>query len=550
MPRRPRVLVVDDGEAYARLLAAHPDEFRLAGGAGGDPAPCLPDGPSALAFLARHASDVDVVLLDIQFDVSEERLLPLEPGAPIRRTKRFQGVAIFREIRRRHPEIPIVLLTAAPDLSLVDAGGELASESLTYFLDQDDLDTLRIRIHTAVFDAALESESGDLFWGNGREMRALRQRLAVLSRGTLPILLEGETGTGKSHLAGRFIHPGSGRPGPFVTLDLATIPGDLVASRLFGALRGSFTGAVVDRPGVFELAHRGTLFLDEIQNAPPDVQKQLLVVLQEKRIRPLGGSRETKVDVKVVVASNESLEEAVVLGRFRQDLYMRLGPATRVVIPPLRSRKSDLLPFARRLAIRSSEDPDNQRMLREVAPAVGLPEGAGLELAIGRKEERNNSRAAALVLVLPETAWRRIEEHSWPGNIRELEMVVHNLVTFTLVAASGALRQGVRFRSPRLQVDPGLVGGMIDSSRVMAVPGGSSKDSAGARLVPVRVVPQKSLSAVATEVERQYLRELFERSGGDFEVMAEMLLGDRARGRAVRLRLNQVGLKVREMKRH
>mgnify|MGYP005813554817 CR=1 FL=1 len=213
---------------------------------------------------------------------------------------------------------------------------------MTYFLDGDDLDALRIRMHAALSAARAQIEDDGVLWGRDRSMRALRSRLSVLSRGALPVILEGETGTGKSYLAERFVHQKSGRSGPFVVLDVSTVPRDLLAAQLFGSVRGAYTGAISDRKGVFELAHRGTLFLDEIQNAPLEVQKQLLLVLQDKRVRPIGGNHDRVVDVKVVAASNEPLARAVAEGRFRADLYMRLSPATRVIIPPLRQRTADL----------------------------------------------------------------------------------------------------------------------------------------------------------------------------------------------------------------
>lgn len=544
MTKKPRVLVIDDGLTYARVVASEMPEFALVRPRGSE-APCLQDGPSALAFLERHASEVDVVLLDVHFDIAEDRLLPLEEGASLRRTRRFQGVAILREIRRRFPQLPVVLLTSLDDLSLVEAAGDLAAQSMTYFLDRDDLDTLRIRINLALQEAALALEESDILWGKDPAMRAVRRRLAVLARGRMPVILEGETGTGKSYLAERFLHANSGRPGPFVVCDLATIPTDLVAAHLFGAVRGAYTGSVADRKGVFELAHRGTLFIDEIQNVPPEVQKQLLLVLQDGRVRPLGSPREVVVDVKVIAASNSALGDAVAGGRFRPDLYMRLSPATKVVIPPLRERPADLPFLARRFATRALLEPDIGLLRDTVARAVGLAEGAPVALAVGRKARLE---PGSLQLALPEPAWHLIERHPWPGNVRELAMLMHNLLAFTLVGAVDAIRAGLSLTSPRLQVDPGLVGELLAGSAVPARPEPLAVDTAsGADGIRVRLEPGRTLNAVATQVERQYFLTLFRKTGRDFAKMAEILLGDRAKGRAVRLRFNQLGLKVREI---
>jgi len=545
--RKPHVLVIDDGREYARVVSEQLSEFKLVTP---DGEVCLRDGPAAIAFLQKHVTEVDVVLLDMSFDVAEDRLLPLGGDASPRRTRRFQGVAILRELRKRHPDLPVVLLTAVEDLSLVDVDGELAAQSMTYILDGDDLDTLRIRINAALQESAQGLEDEELLWGASRSMQAVRRRLSVLARGGMPVLLEGETGTGKSYLAERFVHKNSGRKGAFVTLDLSTLPGDLVAAHLFGAVRGAYTGSVTDRKGVFELAHQGSLFIDEIQNAPLEVQKQLLVVLQDRKVRPIGAPRELDVDVKIIVGSNQKLMDAVSAGKFRQDLYMRLGPATRVLIPPLRDRAGDLKFFARKFVERAAEHPDNASLRSEVAKAAGLPKDAHVTLALGRPETGDAAREM-LQLVLPEPAWQQLSRHTWPGNMRELAFVMHNLVTFTLVAAVDALRSGSPVKSPRLQVDPGLVGEMLAGSAGLNQAHSNGTGGNGAASInelSVKVVPQVSLNSVANEVERQYFIALFKRTSGDFERMADLLLGDPGKERAVRLRLNQLGLKVRELK--
>ena len=582
---KPRLLVVDDGLTYAQVVAEQMPEFELVRPDDPSMGPCLPDGPAALAFLERHASELDVILLDLHFDVPSDRLLPLGDGTSLRRTRRFQGVAILREIRRRFPGLPVVLLTAVEDLSLVDADGELAAQSMTYFLDGEDLDALRIRVNAALREAALGLEEAELLWGRNSAMQAVRRRLAVLARGKLPVVLEGETGTGKSFLAERFVHVNSGRKGPFVTVDLSTLPSELVSAHLFGAARGAYTGAVVDRKGVFELAHRGTLFIDEIQDIPFEIQKQLLLALQDGRVRPLGAGRELAVDVKVVAATNRPLAAAVEAGRFRSDLYMRLSPATRVVLPPLRERPGDLPFLARRFVAKALRDAGNLELRDPVAQAVGLPAGAPLTLSIGRS--RGGSAVGVergLELVLPTPVWQRLATHKWPGNVRELEMVMHNLVTFTLVGAVDALRAGLSLTSPRLQVDPGLVGELLAGASTLSVDGAprppngrsdeggeSSGELAGyGQATPsrhaddaddagehvgalqtscVHIEPQSTLNGVSTAVERQYFLDIFTRTRGQFDVMAEVLLGDGKKARAVRLRFNQLGLKVRELRR-
>lgn len=547
--RRPRVLLVDDGTAYAEVLNEM-SEFDLIRPAGDDGAPCLEDGIAAIEFLEGHHSEVDVVLLDMHFDVGEDRLFELSQGESLRRTRRFQGVAILGEIRKRFPHLPVVLLTAVEDLSLVDAAQELTSQSMTYVLDGDDLDSLRVRINAALKESSIDVEESLVMWGSDPAMKAIRRRLTVLSRGRMPVILEGETGTGKSFLAERFVHVNSGRKGPFVVLDLSTLPGDLIPAHLFGSVKGAYTGAVSDRKGVFEMAHEGTLFIDEIQNVPLEVQKQLLLVLQDGRVRPLGSLREIAVDVKVVAASNRPLDEAVAEGSFRPDLYMRLSPATRVRIPGLAERLGDLGFLARRFAATAFRDPDIDQLRDEVAAALGMPAGTPLEVVMGRKK-KGARPSSVMELVIPGPVWKLLLDHPWPGNMRELSMVMHNVVAFTLVATVDAIRSGMAISSPRLQVDPGLVGELLSGSVVLARKGdrpvcaGDLADDE----ITVRLESAQTLNAVANAVERQYFLELYRRNSGDFSLMAKALLADPRKGRAVRLRFNQLGLKVRELSR-
>ncbi|MEM6559331.1 MAG: sigma 54-interacting transcriptional regulator [Myxococcota bacterium] len=537
---QPRVLVIDDGLEYARIVEAHLGEFSLVRPEGEDSPARIADGPRALEYLQRHVDRVDVVLLDMRFEVSADRLLPLNGSPSESRLRRFQGVAILQAIREHHPELPVVLLTAQRDLALADAGQDLAGQSMTYVLDGDDLDTLRMRINTAYQNARLSLVEGETLWGQSQAMRTLRRRLATLARGTLPVLLEGETGVGKSFLAERCVHARSGRDGPFVIADLASIPGDLIAAHLFGATRGSYTGAVADRAGVFALADGGSLFLDEIQNVPLDVQRQLLVVLQERRVRPLGAAREQKVDVKVIASSNEPLGEAVRQGRFRQDLYMRLGPATRVTIPPLRERDEDFEFLLRELVARSAEHPEIAPLLQRVLSSDS-GHSSTLHLDLGEGQESTSG----ITLTMPSAGRRILRRHRWPGNMRELAFVVHNLIVFTLIEASDAVDAGLPLRSSRLQIDPGLVAELLRPNELQSI---DSVDPDQDR-IEVEVKAGETLNGVSVAVERQYFLALFHRYQGDFGEMANHLLGDPSKARAVQLRFNQIGLRVRQLRR-
>jgi DNA-binding NtrC family response regulator len=221
-----------------------------------------------------------------------------------------------------------------------------------------------------------------------RELLETVRRIAVADS---PVLLLGETGVGKERIA-QLLHAWSPRSrGPFIALNCAAIPAELFESELFGHERGAFTGAVRSRRGQFELAHRGTLFLDEIAEIPPAQQAKLLRALQDKRIRPIGADRELPVDVRVVAATNQDLRGAMNSGRFRRDLFYRVG-VVELTIPPLRDRPDDIRELARRYA-------------KQFATRLGRPIPAPNDEALAR-----------------------LTAHGWPGNVRELINVIERAV--------------------------------------------------------------------------------------------------------------------------
>jgi DNA-binding NtrC family response regulator len=242
-------------------------------------------------------------------------------------------------------------------------------------------------------------------------MRALLETVRRVAVADSPVLLLGETGVGKERIA-QLLHAWSPRSrGPFVALNCAAIPGELFESELFGHERGTFTGAVRSRRGLFELAHRGTLFLDEIAEIPSAQQAKLLRALQDKRIRPLGADRELSVDVRVVAATNQDLRREIEAGRFRRDLYYRLG-VVEVTIPPLRSRPEDIRELARRYA-------------KLFAVRLGRP-----------------------VPEPDEQALARLTEYDWPGNVRELVNVIERAVLLSGGTMIGADDLPVRLGLP------------------------------------------------------------------------------------------------------
>lgn len=249
--------------------------------------------------------------------------------------------------------------------------------------------------------------------GNSDASRQLYSYVSLVAPTPMSVLILGASGTGKEYVARR-IHEQSQRAGkPFVALDCGAIPRDVAASEFFGHKKGAFTGADADKRGAFEAANGGTLFLDEVGNLSYEVQVQLLRALQERRVRPLGGTEERPIDIRLVAATNENLEQAVAEGRFREDLYHRLSEFT-IYMPQLSERGTDLYLFADLFVRLANEE-------------------------LSRHVEGFDARAA-----------EKLASYSWPGNLRELNNVVKRAVLMArgayitqdeLSAAMGPVRQ-------------------------------------------------------------------------------------------------------------
>lgn len=368
-----RVLVIDDNPAVATaldvLFSLHDIETLAA------------TSPAAgLALLEREA--VDLVVQDMNFEADT--------------TSGEEGRALFAEIRARHPDLPVILLTAWTQL---EAAVDLVRAGAADYLGKPwDDRRLMASVDNLLELSQARQEIGRRLQAEKRRRDALSRdydlrgvvfadaaTAAALSlacqvaRSELPVLITGPNGVGKEKFA-EIVHANSqAKDGPFVALNCGALPGELIEAELFGAEAGAYTGANRAREGKFEAADGGTLFLDEIGTLPPAGQVKLLRVLETGRFERLGGNRERTVKVRVVSATNADLPAMIAAGQFRQDLYYRLN-AVEVRVPALAERPDDLLPLARHF----------------------LPRG---------------KRLAA-------DAERALLAHDWPGNVRELRNVV------------------------------------------------------------------------------------------------------------------------------
>ena len=305
------------------------------------------------------------------------------------------GIATIGVVREHWPDMPIIILSAQNTLDTAVRASDTGA--FEYFPKPFDLEELVRTVGQAIGSGdgkSLEEDDGDALEGlplvgRSAPMQAVFRMITRVLRNDLTVLVLGESGTGKELVAEAIHQLGSRARGPFIAVNAAAIPHDLIESELFGHEKGAFTGAVARRIGKFEQASGGTLFLDEIGDMPIDAQTRLLRALQSGRIRRVGGTEEITLDCRIVAATNRDLMPLIAAGQFREDLYYRLAVVP-IALPPLRERRDDIEALARHFLSRAAAD--------------GLP-------------RRQLSAAGAELLA----------QQPWRGNVRELRNVIFRL---------------------------------------------------------------------------------------------------------------------------
>ena len=406
------------------------------------------DGAKALELV--RGGGIDIAVTDL-------RMQPMD------------GMTLFKEIHQIAPDMPVILLTAYASVETAIEAMKLGIfDYMTKPFRVDDMVSCLKRAEEKVRKAATQATGiehplnyrFENLIANSDAMRNVCDMIQKVAPTAVTVLINGESGTGKEVIA-RTIHRNSTRARrPWVAVNCAAIPEQLLESEMFGHVKGSFTGAVSDKEGLFETANGGTLFLDEVSSMPLMLQGKLLRALQEKEIRRVGGTKSIPVDVRVIAASNANLEEAVVKGTFRSDLYYRFAVIT-IDIPPLRKRVEDIVPLARHFIKEELHDGDGRRPVPEIAA----------------------------------DAVRALESYDWPGNVRELENAIKHALTF---------HQG-----GDITVD-------LLPAKIIEHKGADSATNAG-------ISDNASLKSYLKAKEKEYIEKILGDNGGDKEKTAEAL---------------------------
>ncbi len=370
-----RILIVDDEESIRRSLAGILSDEGFETGT-------ATDGEDALSVLREGPETTNLVLLDIAM-----------PGR--------DGVEILAEIRQGWPDLPVVMMSGHGTIETAVRATQLGAFD---FIEKPlSIEKLLLTLRHALERSRLERENRELraetiraheILGASEPVKKLKQQIRIAAPTNGWVLITGENGTGKEMVA-KQIHVQSKRAEqPFVEVNCAAIPEELIESELFGHEKGAFTGAIAQKRGKFELANEGTIFLDEIADMSLRTQAKILRILQEHTFERVGGTDTIEVDVRVIAASNKSLEREIQEGNFREDLYYRLAVIP-FHVPPLRERREDLPILAKAFVEEFCAESGSKR--KQITPRT----------------------------------MNRLQTYSWPGNVRELRNLMERLVLMT-----------------------------------------------------------------------------------------------------------------------
>ena len=372
-PRRIKILLVDDDPGVLQLLSMRLEALNF-------DVVCADGGDSALATLQMECAHI--VISDLRMDGMD-------------------GIELFEKIQQLYPGLPVIVLTAHGSIKeAVSATQKGVFSFLTKPVDKDELlssITQALNLHSP--ETQSNTNTSNIITCSAN-MQQLLEQAKLLAQSDINIMIRGESGTGKELLASA-LQASSPRAGQaYVAINCSAIPAELLESELFGHVKGAFTGATRDNKGLFASADGGTVFLDEIGDMPAPLQVKLLRVLQEQKIRPVGSHQDISINVRVLSATHQNVEEAISDGRFREDLYYRLNVAS-LSLPALRERRADVQLLAKHFLENIAQRSNNDA--KKFSPA-------------------------ALVALM---------SYDWPGNIRQLNNIVEQLAALSPAAIIG-----------------------------------------------------------------------------------------------------------------
>jgi DNA-binding NtrC family response regulator len=446
---KPRILIVDDEARMQRLFEINLGpkyEVMTAG-----------DGDQALEVV--KSGDVTLLVTDLKM-----------PG--------MNGMTLLQEVHRVYPDLPVVIMTA---YGTVEGAVQAMKEgAVDYILKPVKMEEMELLIEKTLSVRRLQDENRSLrqelqsvygptsIVGNHPAIQKIIQLISQVAGTKATVLVQGESGTGKEIVA-RAIHYQSDRAGkPFVVINCAAIPSNLLESELFGHEKGAFTGAIKTKKGRLELADQGTLFLDEIGEMPKELQVKILRVLEEQKFQRVGGTEDVEVDNRIIAATNKDLKQAVEAGVFRDDLFYRLNVFA-ISIPPLRERKEDI-------------------------PLL-------IDHFLKKHREVFKSRAAGV----SGEALKILADYPWPGNVRELE---NTLVRAMILCGSDLIQRG----------------DLPDELGREEIKEGSKLPAGREELKQMKKVAQQKAKG---EIEKRFIIEALKQGGGNVMRSAEMVGMDR-----------------------